>query len=47
MITCTQKIWETFITLFNVVYKLPSGCIAERIKVHLDKLINRDQTGFI
>lgn len=36
MITCTQKIWETYITLLNVVYKLPPGCIAERIKVHLD-----------
>lgn len=35
------------ITLLNVVYKLASGCIAERIKVHLDKLINRDQTGII
>lgn len=40
------KNWRP-ITLLNVVYKIASGCIAERIKVHLDKLINTDQTGFI
>lgn len=39
-----MKNWRP-ITLFNVVYKI--GCIAERIKVHLDKLRNRDQNGFI
>ena len=27
--------------------KLASGCIAERIKTVLDKIINRDQTGFL
>jgi hypothetical protein len=31
----------------NVVYKLASGCIAERIKLYLDKLIHNDQTGFM
>lgn len=40
------KNWRP-ITLLNVVYKIASGCIAERIKVHLDKLMNREQNGFI
>ena len=31
----------------NVIYKLASGSIAERMKTVLDKLINKDQTGFI
>ena len=35
------------ICLLNVVYKLASGCIAERIKGFLDKIIHCDQTGFI
>lgn len=39
------KNWRP-ISLLNIVYKLASGCIAERIKTVLDKLINRDQTGF-
>ena len=29
------------------MYKIASGCIAERIKLFLDKLIHKDQTGFI
>lgn len=40
------KNWRP-ISLLNIVYKLASGCIAERIKTVLDKLINRDQTGFL
>lgn len=40
------KNWRP-ISLLNVVYKLASGCIAERIKLYLDKLIHNDQTGFI
>lgn len=34
------------ISLLNVTYKLASGCIAERFKTILDKLISVDQTGF-
>lgn len=30
-----------------MVYKLASGCIAERLKSILSKLISNDQTGFI
>ena len=40
------KNWRP-ISLLNVVYKIASGCIANRIKSLLDKLINKDQTGFI
>ena len=40
------KNWRP-ITLLNVVYKLASSCIAERIKKVLDFLISNDQTGFI
>ena len=40
------KNWR-HITLLNTVYKIASGCIANRIKQVLDKLINTDQTGFI
>ena len=40
------KNWRP-ITLLNVVYKIASGCIAERIKSTLSKLISTDQTGFI
>ena len=29
------------------MYKIASGCIAERIKLFLNKLIHKDQTGFI
>ena len=35
------------ITLLNVIYKIASGCIAERIKSVLTDLISEDQTGFI
>lgn len=31
-------------TILNVVYKLALGCIDDRIKTILDKLINQDQT---
>lgn len=41
-----MKNWHP-ITCLYVVDKIASGSIAERIKVHLDKIINRDQTGFI
>lgn len=40
------KNWRP-ISLLNVIYKIASGCIAERIKKFLDKLISKDQTGFI
>jgi hypothetical protein len=40
------KNWRP-ITLLNTIYKIGSGCIANRIKIFLDKLINTDQTGFI
>ena len=40
------KNWRP-ITLLNVVYKLTSSCIAERIKKVLDFLISNDQTVFI
>ena len=35
------------ITLLNVIYKLASGSKAERIKQVLDKLISKEQTGFM
>ena len=35
------------IYLLNVVYKIASGCIAENLKTYMDKLIRRDQTGFL
>ena len=40
------KNWRP-ITLLNVIYKLASGYIAERIKSVLDKHISKDQTGFL
>ena len=40
------KNWRP-ITLLNVIYKIASGCIAERLKSVLTKLISSDQTGFI
>ena len=40
------KNWRP-ITLFNYTYKIASGCIANRIKTVLDKIIAKDQTGFI
>ena len=35
------------ITLLNFTYKIAAGCIANRIKTVLDKIISKDQTGFI
>ena len=35
------------LTLLNVIYKLASGTIANRLKTILDTLISKDQTGFI
>ena len=40
------KNWRPLI-LLNCTYKIASGCIANRIKSVLDKLIDKDQTGFI
>ena len=41
-----MKNWRP-LTLLNSVYKLVSGCIAERIKPHLDSIVNGDQKGFV
>ena len=35
------------ITLLDTLYKIVSGCIAERIKPVLQKLIHPDQKGFV
>ena len=35
------------LTLLDTLYKLVSGCIAERIKPALNSLINCDQKGFV
>ena len=40
------KNWRP-LTLLNSLYKLVSGCIAERIKPHLDTIIHGDQKGFV
>ena len=40
------KNWRP-ITLLNTVYKIGTGCIANRIKSLLPKLIHFDQTGFL
>ena len=40
------KNWRP-ITLLNIIYKIASGVVANRIKQYLPKLINEDQTGFI
>ena len=33
--------------MLNVIYKIGSSCIANRIKKVLPQLINEDQTGFL
>ena len=43
---CDLKNWRP-ISLLNVVYKLASGVIANRLKKVLDSLINENQKGFI
>ena len=40
------KNWRP-ISLLNIIYKIASGCIANRIKTVLDIIIDQDQTGFI
>ena len=40
------KNWRP-ISLLNVVYKIGSACIANRIKTVLPQLVHEDQTGFI
>ena len=40
------KNWRP-LTLLNCLYKLVSGCVAERIKPQLDKIIHNDQKGFV
>ena len=40
------KNWRP-ITLLNVIYKLMSSAIANRLKTVLDKLIYQDQNGYI
>ena len=40
------KDWRP-ITLLNTIYKLVSGCIAERMKPHLETIIHGDQKGFV
>jgi hypothetical protein len=40
------KNWRP-ISLLNCVYKIGSGCIANRLKKCLDKIVSNNQTGFI
>ena len=40
------KNWQP-LTLLDFVYKIASGTIANRMKTHIDHIINKDQTGFI
>jgi len=39
------KNWRP-ITLLNIVYKIASGCIANRIKTALNLIVNEDQSVF-
>ena len=41
-----MKNWQP-ISLLSVLYKLLSSAIAERLKIVLDKLVSKCQTGFI
>ena len=45
---CKKEIknWRP-ITLLNVSYKIASGCIAQRLRSVLHKIINTDQSGFM
>ena len=43
---CDLKNWRP-ISLLNVIYKLASAVIANRLKKVLDSLINENQNGFI
>ena len=40
------KNWRP-ISLLNTDYKIAAKCIATRLKIHLPKLINPDQTGYV
>ena len=40
------KNWR-LLTLLNCNYKIATKAIANRLKIHLHKLINNDQTGFL
>ena len=40
------KNWRP-LTLLNALYKFISGCLAERMKPHLDSIVNGDQKGFV
>ena len=40
------KNWR-LLTLINCDYKIATKAIANRLKTHLHKLINNDQTGFL
>ena len=40
------KNWRP-LTLLNTLYKIVSGCIAERIKPCLNTIIHSDQKGFV
>ena len=40
------KNWRP-LTLLDTVYKIASGAIANRLKQVIDKIINKDQTGFL
>ena len=41
-----MKNWRP-ITLLNTYYKIVSGCITERIKPKLEKLVHWDQKGYV
>lgn len=41
-----MKNWRP-ISLLNVVYKIGSGCIAQRMKTIISSIISTDQNGFV